>query len=85
SLISSMSCQKGEVGPRLILGPFRFANHDCSPNCQIMAIPKSSAYTIFSLCDIFPGDPITVNYALDGSYFEGKTCGCASCNPDSPP
>ena len=50
-----------------------------------MAIPKSSAYTILSLSDICPGDPITINYALDGSYFDDKKCGCASCNPYSPP
>ena len=35
SIITSSPRQKGEVGPRLILGPFRFANHDCSPNCQV--------------------------------------------------
>ena len=35
SIIASSPRQKGEVGPRLILGPFRFANHDCSPNCQV--------------------------------------------------
>ena len=50
-----------------------------------MAVPKSSAYTLVSLCDISPGEPITINYALDGSYFESMECGCASCNPDSPP
>ena len=35
SVINSSLRQRGPVGPRLILGPFRFANHDCSPNCQV--------------------------------------------------
>lgn len=35
SIITASPRQKGEIGPRLILGPFRFANHDCSPNCQV--------------------------------------------------
>jgi len=35
SVINSSARQKGVVGPRLILGPFRFANHDCDPNCQV--------------------------------------------------
>jgi hypothetical protein len=35
SVISAHRSQKGPKGNRLILGPFRFANHDCSPNCQV--------------------------------------------------
>ena len=35
SVVLSSSCQRGPQGPRLILGPFRFANHDCNPNCQV--------------------------------------------------
>lgn len=30
----------GQLGPsteRLMLGPVRFANHDCEPNCQVMS------------------------------------------------
>ena len=29
----------GPIAKRLILGPFRFANHDCSPNCQASGFP----------------------------------------------
>lgn len=35
SIIESSMQQKGPHGPRLLLGPFRFANHDCKPNCQV--------------------------------------------------
>ncbi|KAF8803051.1 hypothetical protein BYT27DRAFT_7044026, partial [Phlegmacium glaucopus] len=86
SIITSSQRQKGEVGPRLILGPFRFANHDCSPNCQqIMPIPNSFAYTLCTLQKIEAGQSITLNYAADGSYFGDKACGCATCNPHQPP
>ncbi|KAF8960540.1 hypothetical protein BDZ97DRAFT_1665748 [Flammula alnicola] len=85
SVISSSPGQKVKEGPRLILGPFRFANHDCSPNCQIMPIRNSYAYALFALRTIEAGESLTVNYAKDGSYFGGKPCGCATCNPDTPP
>lgn len=35
SVIESCADQKGPVGARLMLGPLRFANHDCEPNTQV--------------------------------------------------
>lgn len=35
SVIEGSRGQKGPMGPRLMLGPLRFANHDCKPNCQV--------------------------------------------------
>jgi hypothetical protein len=35
SVIMSAPDQKGLLGPRLMLGPLRFANHDCQPNTQV--------------------------------------------------
>jgi hypothetical protein len=35
SVIESSPKQLGPPGPRLILGPFRFINHDCNPNAQV--------------------------------------------------
>jgi hypothetical protein len=35
SIIESGADQKGPLGPRLMLGPLRFANHDCQPNTQV--------------------------------------------------
>src|SRR5882762_8399661 len=52
---------------------------------QIMPIPNSYAYTLCTLRKIGAEESITVNYATDGSYFGGRPCGCATCNPDQPP
>lgn len=35
SIIMSTSTQIGPPRERIILGPLRFANHDCNPNCQV--------------------------------------------------
>jgi hypothetical protein len=35
SVIEAHPRQLGPVGYRLILGPFRFVNHDCNPNAQV--------------------------------------------------
>ena len=35
SIIESSRGHLGPLGPRLLLGPLRFANHDCDPNCQV--------------------------------------------------
>jgi hypothetical protein len=39
SIIESTAQQLGPIGQRLILGPFRFANHECEPNCQVSSFP----------------------------------------------
>jgi len=35
SVILRGSGQLGPKNERLILGPLRFANHECKPNCQV--------------------------------------------------
>jgi hypothetical protein len=38
SVIKPNRSNLGEKTPRLILGPFRFGNHDCKPNAQVSNI-----------------------------------------------
>lgn len=45
SVIESGRRQLGPRGPRLILGPFRFVNHDCEPNCQVSVSSTSRVRT----------------------------------------
>jgi hypothetical protein len=49
SIIKSHRSQLGPLGPRLLLGPLRFANHDCNPNCQVVIFLTLSYCRIFSL------------------------------------
>lgn len=39
---------------------------------------------LWSIVDIDQGEPITVKYTADGSYFP-EGCGCKTCNPHNPP
>jgi hypothetical protein len=104
SVIMSSPDQKGSLGPRLMLGPLRFANHDCQPNTQVShlynqlstdrinlnyllqfkSVKNSHAYLLWSIMDIDQGEPITVKYTADSSYFP-EGCGCKTCNPHNPP
>jgi hypothetical protein len=104
SVIMSSHDQKGPLGPRLMLGPLRFANHDCQPNTQVSdihnqirtefnysnyllqfkSIKNTHAYLLWSIIEIDQGEPITVKYTADHSYFPDG-CGCKSCNPYNPP
>lgn len=104
SVIMSAPDQKGPLGPRLMLGPLRFANHDCQPNTQVShsyiqirtdeinldyqlkfkSVKNSHAYLLWSIMDIEQGEPITVKYTADNSYFP-EGCGCKTCNPCNPP
>jgi hypothetical protein len=39
---------------------------------------------LWSIIDIDEGEPITVKYTTDDSYFPDG-CGCKTCNPQNPP
>lgn len=74
---------KNFPGRRLILGPFWFANHDCNPNCKASNTTNSCAFAIWSERDIAQGDPITVSYAREGTYFARSSCACETCTGHS--
>ncbi|KAJ3335299.1 hypothetical protein HDU83_000401, partial [Entophlyctis luteolus] len=62
----------------LFLGPARFVNHDCQPNCKF--IPTGTNAICFKvLREIHPGDEITAYYG--GDYFgdNNRECLCATC------
>lgn len=65
-------------GMSLLLGPARFVNHDCEPNCKFVTTNKENV-TLYVERKIEIGEEITVNYAED--YFgEGnKECLCRTC------
>ncbi|KAI0063894.1 hypothetical protein BV25DRAFT_369481 [Artomyces pyxidatus] len=69
----------------VILGPFRFINHDCKPNCQIEPIIKTHASRVVALFDIEAGETITIAYTSERYYRADEQCRCASCNPEHPP
>ncbi|KAH7929209.1 hypothetical protein BV22DRAFT_1029843 [Leucogyrophana mollusca] len=85
SIIQASASQMGPGGNRMILGPFRFVNHDCKPNCQIYPVPNTHAAMFVTLRDIAAGEPITAAYTRSGYYMDDCHCLCASCNPDRPP
>ncbi|KAF9534092.1 hypothetical protein CPB83DRAFT_805179 [Crepidotus variabilis] len=84
SVIQAGPKNRGPQGPRLILGPFRFANSDCNPNCQFMAIPQSHAFTLVTLVEVKKGQSITVKYSDDDSYFGHGECRCGTCSGEAP-
>lgn len=96
SVILPTMSQRGVSSQRLILGPFRFANHDCNPNShvhlllfphhlcaypmQLQAIPNSNAYIITTILPVDADEEITVSYGDD--YFKGN-CKCETCTGTS--
>jgi hypothetical protein len=51
---------------------------------QFKSVKNSHAYLLWSIMDIDQGEPITVKYTADNSYFPDG-CGCKTCNPFNPP
>ncbi|KAJ3193023.1 hypothetical protein HK101_005574 [Irineochytrium annulatum] len=62
----------------LFLGPARFVNHDCQPNCKFINLgPNAICFKVVK--DIEVGDEITTFYGSD--YFGDKNseCLCSTC------
>jgi uncharacterized protein len=58
--------------------PMRFTNHSCAPNARLSI--QMGRVEFYALCDITPGEEITVNYGP--THHEGTLpcrCGAATC------
>ncbi|KAL6589145.1 SET domain-containing protein [Neocallimastix californiae] len=59
----------------LFLGPGRFVNHDCQPNCEFVSYNRASMIVNFRVIrDIKLGEELTVFYS--DSYFGINNCDC---------
>ncbi|KZV59016.1 hypothetical protein PENSPDRAFT_550510, partial [Peniophora sp. CONT] len=82
SIIQKSACQTGPSGPRAILGPLRFGNHDCFPVAQFFPIPDTPTFVLVAIDWIIAGQEVTVKYDRDGYYQDG--CLCYSCTGSHP-
>ncbi|OZJ04652.1 hypothetical protein BZG36_02893 [Bifiguratus adelaidae] len=62
----------------IFLGPARFVNHDCDPNCKFISYGKD-AIAFKTLRPIKCGEEITADYG--SNYFgpSNRECGCLTC------
>ncbi|KAK6543785.1 Histone-lysine N-methyltransferase set9 [Orbilia ellipsospora] len=67
-----------KAGAQIFLGPARFVNHDCSPNCRFVSASRSIV-TFAALRKIQPGEEITVYYSDDYFGPNNVECLCQSC------
>lgn len=69
----SVICTSRMKGTSVLLGPARFVNHDCDPNCKFITTNKDNI-TIMAIRDIVMGAEITIKYSED--YFGDNNCEC---------
>ena len=61
----------------LLLGPLRFANSDCSPNCEYNFSSLTGMVELKVKRRLLPGDEILVKYGPE--FFEFQECKCRTC------
>ena len=61
----------------LMLGPVRFVNSDCNPNCEYDFTSQQRVVRIKTLTKVKSGDEIVVKYGAE--FFEAHQCLCSSC------
>ncbi|KAF8419589.1 hypothetical protein EV426DRAFT_274612 [Tirmania nivea] len=69
----SVICTSRMKGTSVLLGPARFVNHDCDPNCKFITTNKDNI-TIMAIRNIAMGEEITIKYSED--YFGENNCEC---------
>ncbi|KAG9035355.1 Histone-lysine N-methyltransferase set9 [Tulasnella sp. JGI-2019a] len=62
---------------QLFLGPARFVNHDCNPNCKLVRRGKHITFELIR--DVQPGEEITGAYGEDYFGDGNKDCLCETC------
>ena len=65
-----------------MLGPTRFVNSDCHPNCDYDFTSDADIVRIRALRSIRSGDEITVKYGE--AFFDSKECLCKTCLEKDP-
>ncbi|KAF9908198.1 Histone-lysine N-methyltransferase set9 [Linnemannia zychae] len=66
-------------GTCLFLGPARFVNHDCDPNCSFMSAGSSAIYFKVQK-PISVNDEITTHYGDNYFGVDNQECLCATCD-----
>ena len=61
----------------LLLGPVRFVNSDCTPNCEYDFTSDSGIVQLKVKQRISPGDELFVKYGPE--FFEFNSCLCRTC------
>jgi SET domain-containing protein len=69
------------------LPPFRYLNHSCQPNCALVVYDEDdeqgatriSSVWLEILCEIAPGEQMTIDYAWPAEAAIPCQCGTASC------
>ncbi|KAJ7905941.1 hypothetical protein B0H13DRAFT_1477805, partial [Mycena leptocephala] len=66
---------------RILFGPLRMLNHDCSPNAEYLKITGCElGLVVRTLSAINPGEEITLNYSELKDYFDDEEqCPCCTC------
>jgi hypothetical protein len=70
--------ESARLGPCMYLGPGRFVNHDCQPNCQLTA-KSGMAMTFRVVKDIQVGEELTTFYGPNYFGVGNCECLCATC------
>lgn len=62
----------------VLLGPVRFVNHDCDPNCRLVTLDPRKIF-VEAQRNIKVGDEITLFYSSDYFGDGNRECLCATC------